>query len=74
MHTQNRIPPRRTEAAVRRPRPAPLSPPPEWQAQRLFVEPHYLSLPDDDPDDAYDVAVPAPTQPPSFRPRRPYRP
>ncbi|MFG2210560.1 hypothetical protein [Streptomyces sp. NPDC048638] len=69
--TQSRIPPRRTEGAVRRARPAPLSPPPEWRAQRLFVEPHYLSPEDDD---FYDVAVPAPAPPPVLRPRRPHRP
>ncbi|MFE1476692.1 hypothetical protein ACFW6N_22925 [Streptomyces cyaneofuscatus] len=74
MHTQRRIPPGRTEGAVRRPRPAPLSPPPEWRAQHLFVEPRYSGIPaNDDVDD--DVAVPAPAEPPGFQPRRrPYRP
>lgn len=38
MHPQQRhIPPRRSEPPVRRPRPAPLSPKPEWK--NLFVEP-----------------------------------
>ncbi|KFG71439.1 hypothetical protein [Streptomyces mutabilis] len=69
-------PPRRTEGAVRRPRPAPLCPQPEWRAQHLFVEPRYpgLTTPaDDDADD--DGALPAPAEPPVFRPRRrPHRP
>ncbi|MEW1760397.1 hypothetical protein AB0393_28285 [Streptomyces cyaneofuscatus] len=67
MHSQRRIPPGRTEGAVRRPRPAPLSPTPEWRAQRLFVEPHYVSPTDDEEDDA---GVPPPSEPPAFRPRR----
>ena len=44
MHPQHRIPPGRTEGSVRRPRPAPLSPTPEWRAQLLFVEPHYSGV------------------------------
>jgi hypothetical protein len=74
VHVQRRIPPGRTEGAVRRPRPAPLSPPPEWRAQHLFVEPRYFTFSTAVDDDVDDVAVPAPTEPPSFRPRRPYRP
>ncbi|MBZ3908317.1 MULTISPECIES: hypothetical protein [Streptomyces] len=74
MHTQRRIPPGRTAGAGRRPRPAPLSPHPEWRAQHLFVEPRYSGSPaSDDVDD--DVAVPAPAEPPGFQPRRrPYLP
>ncbi|GGU39459.1 hypothetical protein [Streptomyces violascens] len=76
MYNQRRIPPRRTEGAVRRPRPAPLSPHPEWRAQHLFVEPRFLSTAaDSDDTDADEVAVPAQAEPPAFRPRRrPYRP
>jgi hypothetical protein len=71
VHIQGRIPPRRTEAAGRRSRPAPLSPPPEWRFQHLFVEPPFRSTGEDDED---DVGSPAPTEPPAFRPRRrPYR-
>ncbi|MFE7485077.1 hypothetical protein [Streptomyces sp. NPDC057552] len=67
MAASRHTPPRRTEAAARRPRPAPLSPHPEWRAQHLFIEPRYCGLitPPDDEDD--EVAVLRP----HYRPRRP---
>lgn len=71
MPIQRRVPPGRTEAAARRPRPAPLSPHPEWRFKHLFLEPRYGMTSDAD----FDDAVPAPAPPPAFRPRqRPYRP
>lgn len=73
MHPQRRIPPSRTAGSVRRTRPAPLSPPPEWQAHRLFVEPRFSSV-DLGSDDGQEQTSSAP-EPPAPRPRRrAYRP
>ncbi|MFF9785685.1 hypothetical protein [Streptomyces nigrescens] len=71
MHTPRRVPPGRTEGSVRRPRPAPLSPKPQWK--NLFLEPRY---PDADADkesseDADDH--PHRAAPEAHRSRRPHR-
>ncbi|MER8119128.1 hypothetical protein [Streptomyces sp. NPDC094031] len=74
MAVSRHTPPRRTEAAARRPRPAPLSPHPEWRAQYLFVEPRYPGplTPADDDNDGEAASFPA--DPAVVRPRRPHRP
>ncbi|TLQ39273.1 hypothetical protein [Streptomyces marianii] len=68
MHIQHRIPPGRPQGAARRPRPAPLSPPPEWRHRHLFVEPRYTGITGDD--DLDDAGITAPPEPPAFRSRR----
>ncbi|MFI1312834.1 hypothetical protein ACH4TS_22220 [Streptomyces albidoflavus] len=72
MAVSRHTPPRRTEAAARRRRTAPLSPHPEWRAQYLFVEPRYPRplTPSVDDEAASVRADPAVVRPR----RRPHRP
>lgn len=74
MPPQRRIPSGQNADSMRRtrPRPAPLSPPPEWRAHLLFQEPRYNSadLADDVPQ--HDVYLPEPQAPRSRR--HAYRP
>ncbi|MER6126569.1 hypothetical protein ACWDBD_20430 [Streptomyces sp. NPDC001118] len=72
MHPQRRIPSGRNADSVRRPRPAPLSPPPEWRAHLLFVEPRYSSADLGDDVTQQDLDLPEPQVPRSRR--RAYRP
>jgi hypothetical protein len=67
--TQRPIPRGRGEGAPRRPRPEPLSPPPEWRRDRLFLEPNVPPA-STDPDETEPDSDPYPAMPPSRRPQR----